>query len=160
MTIKIKELRAFYKETRDHSEKCDPPPSFLKGFPIDSTKCDSYVKVIINGQEVHKTHVKQNSGVYNVGLFFTSGPEKINRSSIIKFEVWDHDEWSDHDLIMRQEGTIDSFIDFPIRRSTSGHYYNQYTESDLPPNYLEVDVIWQDARDDEYHNQHFLSSTQ
>lgn len=61
---------------------------------------------------------------------------------------------------MRQEGSIDSFIDFPIRRSVAGHFYGQYLEEDLPPNYLEVDVIWQYARDEEYHNQHFISSTQ
>lgn len=117
------------------------------------------MKLYINGREVRTTNVKQNTDIYNVGLFFTSGPQKISRNSTIKIEVWDHDELSEHDLIMRQEGSIDSFIDFPIRRSVAGHSYTQYMEIDLPPNYLEVDVIWQDARDDEYHNQHFLSAT-
>lgn len=153
-------MRALYKETDDHNEKCDDPPAFLKGFSIDSTKCDSYVKLYINGREVGTTDIKQNTDIYNVELFFTSGPEKINRNSMIKIEVWDHDEWSKHDLILRQEGSIDSFIDFPIRRSVAGHFYGQYMIGDLPPNYLEVDVIWQDAREEDYHNQHLLSSTQ
>lgn len=61
---------------------------------------------------------------------------------------------------MRQEGNIDSLIESPIRRSAAGHTHGQYIEVELPRNYLEVDVIWQDARDEKYHNQHFLSTTQ
>lgn len=62
--------------------------------------CDAYAKVIIDGEEVHKTNtVDNNSDPSWVHLPYTS--PKINKNSAILIEMWDKDTATPDDLMGR-----------------------------------------------------------
>lgn len=64
--------------------------------------------------------------------------DRIKNSSVIKIEVWDDDSGflgSESDLIQREEGSIASFIEKPIR------YGAQHFSL---VNSLEVAMFWED----------------
>lgn len=104
LTIKIKNVRAH--GLADGSD-CDVSFTSL---------CDPYLKLFINGEKVIQTDAIQNIGYFDANTMYQS--IKIPKSSTIKIEVWDDDSGffgTADDLILRTEGTIDSFMKSSIR---------------------------------------------
>lgn len=52
------------------------------------------------------------------GLDVTLVAGSIGKNSMIKIEAWDKDTISSDDLMLRTEGTVESFLQLNIRRDT------------------------------------------
>lgn len=125
--------------TYDTENSCD---SYGRGI---TRKCDPYVKVKIDGDNVLTTDFKEDTQEYNVGRFVMSKLIQRN-STIIEIEVLDHNgnENYAHERLLGTSGTVDSFIKKPIRCTKPGNALGTFVSA----NCLEIDVIWQDQRDE------------
>lgn len=119
-----------------------------------SILCDPFVKVLIDGKEVLKTNPREETQIYYVGRTITS--KKIQKNlTLIEIEVWDYNgEDSKPDLILRANGTVETFMQEPVRCTEGGKIDNGFSKKDIPPNCIEVDVVWQDAREEEQYQTH------
>lgn len=101
--------------------------------PAEAKECDPYVKLFINGEEVHRSDSRTNIAIYDLNYRYVSG--KIPRNSKIKVEIWDDDlftEWflkpfsTDDDLVLQSEGDVDDFLNNPFRAGviTTGAQFN------------------------------------
>lgn len=111
--------------------------------------CDPFVIMTIGEDEVLRTIPREDSQIFNVGRTITS--DKIQKNStIIKIEVWDFDGTDKKpELILMTNGTVDSFLHEAIR-CTEGGKANGFGKKlkEVRPNCLEVDVLWQDERNE------------
>ena len=108
-----------------------------------TSPCDSYVKLFVNGAFIVQTPTIANTLTYDVNYRYMS--EKIAKSSKIVVEVWDDDDptgvfGSPDDLILRSEGSIDNFLDYPFR---DGPNVNLASEID-GQNSINTYTFWQD----------------
>lgn len=102
---------------------------------VDTLGCNSYIRLIVNGEEVLKTEIEKGKFHYDVDKTFTT--EKIPRKSTIKIEVWRSKSMASHQekIILSTEGDVDSFLKQPIR--TGAHF-------DRGDNRIETMSFWQD----------------
>lgn len=92
--------------------------------------CDPFAKIYIDGDYKNKTSPRADTPLFDFNYEYTT-PGPIRKDSKIKIEIWDDDdagEWLEaikgvftsngkQDLILETEGTIQSFIEQPQRRS-------------------------------------------
>lgn len=84
------------------TKKCDVNKLFF--IP---NKCDPYVKVLVDGQEVFRTTVKEDRNDAKFFERFRTG--KILKTARISVEIWDHDAEDDDDWIASCTMHIDQF---------------------------------------------------
>lgn len=127
-------LTFFVGHVQAYSSKtllCDP-----------TSKCDVYIKVYVNNIEVEKTDTVHDVTNLDAGIIYRS-KEKIRKESTIKVVVWDADTIGSDENILTASGTIQSFIDTPIRtrkmRSRS-RVISAYTDAEA--NFIETKTIW------------------
>lgn len=128
----------------------------------DSHNCHRYVNVYLGlskrqggeGNSILTTDVNVGTQEYNVNRWVRT--PKIKKSDTITVEVL-HDLSSNHDkrynvVLLRESGTVQSFIEKPRHCSEPGTIKNAilsyvgFSEEYVPPNCIEVDIIWQDER--------------
>lgn len=103
--------------------------------------CDPYVKIYINDELMDQTATVDDTYVYDADHQFISA--KIEKSSIIKIEVWDDDGDRAHDLVLRSEGNVEDFVTKPYR------YGNEVSRGISAPilperNSINLFVLWED----------------
>lgn len=109
--------------------ECDDDFSSL-GFKPSS--CDPYVEIYIKGKKHFQTSVKDNTNDAYFNEPFKS--RKIHKNSKIRFEVWDKDEPSDDDLMLKFETSIFNLYMNSGRRFTTANN----------PNGLYITTTWKD----------------
>lgn len=99
-------------------------------------KCDSYIKLFVNDQEVLKTAKKKNRDSYNPYVTFTT--DRIAKNATVRIEVWDSSYafWESDALIQTTEGNVQSFLNEPLR--VGAHCYENKQNS------LETMSFWRD----------------
>lgn len=112
---------------------CEADGTYCK---FTKKKCDAYVKLFINDKEMVKTTKRKNRDSHNPHVTFTT--EKIPKNSIIRIETWDASTgfWETISLIQKTEGTIDDFLNEPLRKGVKC--------VDNKHNSLETMVFWRD----------------
>lgn len=111
------------------------------GLEKDGIECDPFIKVYIDKKKVLTTHVNDNTQHFNVGRSVTAKIEQRN-STLIEIVVMDRDVVIANETILRTNGTVDTFMQKPIRCSEPGTFNNR----PVHPNCLEIDILWQDER--------------
>lgn len=141
LTIKLKELTVWHIECT--GKRCDR-----------WTQCDPYVKLYINDVQVLQTDSKDDTAEYNIDKIYST-PTAIPRISTIKIEIWDANIWMfSEEKIWVLEGSIDTFIENPIRYGKIVEKRYHFMDDVLPSsptdvtvpqqNVIETDVFWQD----------------
>lgn len=99
--------------------------------------CDPYIKLFVNGTKEEETKIQDGINLFNANVIYLS--KKIPKTTTIKIQVWDSDSflYGGDDLIQETEGTIDSFLQQPIRYGA---------QKDGEQNAIETSVFWQDER--------------
>lgn len=87
---------------------------------------------------------------YNIDRYYYT-PEIIKKSTIIKVEVLEDDgenkKADNPEKLLTKSGTVESFMQEPIRCTEPMHIVRAFHGTQiLPPNCIEVDIIWQDER--------------
>lgn len=175
-TIKLKKLNATHLEeavvkeqdtgvygygSREKTSlnRCD-----VSGLNLKGQKCDPFVRVYVDKKEILTTLMNVETEHFNVNRSVTS--KKIQKNStLIEIVVLDDDEKREPQIIMKASGTVDKFLQKPIHCSEPGSLEGKY----IPPNCLEIDILWHDERDalkpealnleDESKNQECLQTT-
>lgn len=102
-------------------------------------ECDPFVKVLINGNLVNQTDVKQGQTVVDLNYEHTTG--LIPFTSKIRIEVYDSDPADTQELILEAEGDVQSFLDNPFRLSEKPIATNGYMHM---RNTIQTYVFWED----------------
>lgn len=130
MTIKIKTVCAYGKA---EGEVCDTAP------------CNPLIKLFINGQNVTEKELTPSTFCFDANISFTS--KEIPRNAVIKIEVWDDDTsiiGPDLALVQREEGSITSFINEPIRKGAKIPWkFQQPFRRGFQENSIETAIFWE-----------------
>lgn len=158
-TIKLKKLQAFHRADAVYDNEIDGCQQRGKAGP-----CNPFVAVFLHENKkrklILKTDTRFGTAEYNVDRWVRT--KKITKSDTITVQIW-HDRTKHHEYdpdrdvlnhpILSETGTIQSFIEKPRRCSKPGIIKHQIkaifsdnTDEHVPPNCIEVDIIWQDER--------------
>lgn len=112
-----------------NSNKCD-----------EFNDCDPFVKVFIDGEQRLETTARSNDCCHRVDAIYTT--RKITKKALVKIEVWDQNDLFSPTLIIKTEGSAESFL-------KEGHRKFKVTGAvGLMPwadqNYINTISFWQD----------------
>lgn len=96
------------------------------------------MKLFINGENVVQTKARKNICCFHADITYQS--TKIPKTSTIKIEIWDHNSGffrKADDLILETEGSIESFMETPIRPVAASVFNRRQ-------NLVETVSFWQD----------------
>lgn len=70
--------------------------------------CDPFVKVLVNSEYAYSTGVYWDTKHLFLNKTFTT--KKIDKNSIVTFEIWDYDRASTHDLILSWDISVKKLL--------------------------------------------------
>lgn len=110
--------------------------------------CDPFIRLSIDGKPQFDTESRTNTDEYDVNVIYTT--PKISKNATIKIEMFDDNGDNNPPLILRAEGSVDSFLrdgfrSVPITLRT----WRSFTHSE---NFFDTISFWQDEHKYKYKN--------
>lgn len=108
--------------------------------------CDPFIKFFLDGNDKFTTRT-QGTNEFNVDYEYTT--PKINKTSVIRIEMWDYNRIIPNYLIFITKGNVDSFLRDGHRKEVYEHHNiltrNFWTTT--YENYIDTVSFWQDEYD-------------
>lgn len=115
------------------------------GSVCETAPCNPLIRLFINGKSILEKGRNPNADCFDPNISYTSNEIPVN--STIKIEVWDDDTsifGLDLDLVQREEGNVESFINEPIRKGAliPWHFTKPFRRG-FQQNSIETDLSWE-----------------
>lgn len=100
------------------------------------SSCDPYIKLFINDINIEETEARNNVDTFNANINLRLLVE-IPKNVTLKIQVWDKDInlIEKDDLIQEEVGSIESFLQQPIRYGA---------KNSAEQNFIETFIIWKE----------------